>query len=189
LQVKHIQPEEKKEEEAPAGFIDRFIQTARKVTGGISLRGGSQDSFLHSYAKCCNPIPGDPIIGYVSQGDGIKVHRANCKNIQELMLTDKNRIIEVSWPQIEGTEFSAAIKISGEDRTGLLNDITHSISTYQNTNIRGVNIESQDRLFEGYILVYVKDKEHLNRLTERLRKIKGVTFAERFSESLKKYEK
>ncbi|MBI3193281.1 MAG: bifunctional (p)ppGpp synthetase/guanosine-3',5'-bis(diphosphate) 3'-pyrophosphohydrolase [Ignavibacteriae bacterium] len=188
LQVKHIQPEEKKEEEAPAGFIDRFIQTARKVTGGISLRG-SQDSFLHSYAKCCNPIPGDPIIGFVSQGDGIKVHRANCKNIQELMLTDKNRIIEVSWPQIEGTEFSAAIRIAGEDRTGMLNDITHSISTYQNTNIRGVNIDTQDRLFEGYILVYVKDKEHLNRLTERLRKIKGVSSAERYSESLKKHEK
>ncbi len=185
LQQKHRITEETKEGMENVGFIDRFIQTARKVTGGISLRD-SQDSYLHSYAKCCNPIPGDEILGFVTVGEGIKVHRKNCVNILNLAETERDRIIEVSWPRAETTEFSAAIKIAGDDRTGLLNDVTHSITTYQNTNIRGVNIISEDKLFEGYVLVFVKDTEHLNRLIERLRKIKGVTFAERHSESLRK---
>ncbi len=185
LQQKHLLPEEAKEEEASSGFIDRFIQTARKVTGGISIRD-SKDSFLHSYAKCCNPIPGDEIVGFVTVGEGIKVHRKNCTNIVSLAGTDQHRIIEVGWPRIDENEFSAAIKIAGEDRNGLLNDITHSISSYQNTNIRGVNIETADRMFDGYILVFVKDIEHLTRLIERLRKIKGVSMAERYSDSLRR---
>ncbi|TAK59615.1 MAG: bifunctional (p)ppGpp synthetase/guanosine-3',5'-bis(diphosphate) 3'-pyrophosphohydrolase [Bacteroidetes bacterium] len=181
LQQKHLLPDETKEEEAPSGFIDRFIQTARKVTGGISLKD-SNDSFLHSYAKCCNPIPGDEIIGFITTGEGIKVHRKNCKNIIELAATEKHRIIEVGWPKSDANEFSAAIKITGEDRTGMLNDITHSITSYQNTNIRGVNITTEDKLFSGYILVYIKNIEHLSRIIERLRKIKGVASAERHSD-------
>jgi len=88
----------------------------------------------------------------------------------------------VDWPQTEGDEFAAAIKISGEDRSGLLNDITHLISTFQNTNIRGVNMNSKDSFFEGLIVLNVKNTDHLGRIIEKLRKVRGVSRAERFTE-------
>ncbi len=89
------------------------------------------------------------------------------------------RIIEVGWPSINGGEYAAAIRISGEDRTGLLNDITQLISSYQNTNIRGVKIDVKDTMFDGSILVNVKNTEHLNRIIEKLKKVRGVSHAER----------
>jgi (p)ppGpp synthase/HD superfamily hydrolase len=78
--------------------------------------------------------------------------------------------------------FVSGIKVSGEDRPAMLNDITHAISSYLNTNIRSVNIDSRDQLFEGTFLLYVKDTEHLNRVLEKIRKIRGVTGADRFEE-------
>ena len=128
------------------------------------------------------PIPGDEIAGYVTTGEGVKIHLKTCKNYLAASAADPRRVVEVGWPLMNGTEFAAAIKISGEDRTGLLNDITHSISTYQNTNIRGVKIDTKDSLFEGTILVNVKNTDHLSRIIEKLRKVKGVSKTERLME-------
>jgi GTP diphosphokinase / guanosine-3',5'-bis(diphosphate) 3'-diphosphatase len=179
-QQKHPLPESLKET-STEGLFSRFIQTARQITGGITLFG-SQDTFLHSYARCCNPIPGDDIVGYVTTGEGIKVHRKSCRNVQSLIANEPQRIIEVGWPTTNGNEFAAAIKISGEDRSGLLNDLTHTISSYQNTNIRGVNMDTKDSMFEGMIIISVKNTEHLSRIVEKIRKIRGVTRAERLLE-------
>ena len=180
LKLKHPQEESVKEEKS-TGLLDRFIHTARNLTGGITIFG-SHDSFLHSYAKCCNPIPGDEIVGYVTQGEGVKVHLKTCKNFISMAAGDSRRVVEVGWPSSNGGEYAAAIRISGEDRTGMLNDITHSISSYKNTNIKGVKIDAKDTLFEGTIMVGVHGKEHLDRIIEKLRKIKGVYHAERLLE-------
>ncbi|MBI1806183.1 MAG: bifunctional (p)ppGpp synthetase/guanosine-3',5'-bis(diphosphate) 3'-pyrophosphohydrolase [Ignavibacteria bacterium] len=180
LKLRHPQQESVKEEKS-AGLIDRFIHTARNLTGGITLFG-SHDTFLHSYAKCCNPIPGDDIVGYVTKGEGVKVHLKTCKNFLTMAATDAHRVVEVGWPSANGGEYAAAIRISGEDRTGMLNEITHSISSYKNTNIKGVKIDAQDTMFEGTILLGVKNKEHLERIIEKLRKIKGVYHTERLLE-------
>jgi (p)ppGpp synthase/HD superfamily hydrolase len=137
---------------------------------------------MHSYAKCCSPIPGDPIVGFVTTGEGVKIHRKNCKNIENLGVQEPHRIIMVDWPKTNGAEFTGAIRINGEDRPGLLNDVTHSISTFQNTNIRGVNIDTKDSLFQGLIVVNVKNTEHLQRILEKVRKVKGVSRAERFTD-------
>ena len=177
LKLKHLHPGET-HEEPKEGIFDRFVSTARNITSGISLFG-TQDNFMHSYAKCCNPIPGDEVVGYVTKGEGIKVHLKICKNLQLLMEHDLSRIVDVGWPTTNGAEFTTAIHISGEDRTGMLNDITHTISTYQNTNIHGVKIDAKDSLFDGTIIIGVRNKEHLERIVEKLRKIKGVFTAER----------
>ena len=177
LKIKHP-PQETTKEVKTVGLIDRFIQTARKITGGVTVVG-EKDAFLHSYAKCCNPIPGDEIVGFVTTGEGVKVHRKSCKNIVSMSVTDPQRIIVVDWPYTNGAEFAAAIRVSGEDRAGLLNDMTHSISTFQNTNIRGLNLSTKDSLFEGLVVVNVKNTEHLNRIIEKLRKIPGVSRADR----------
>jgi (p)ppGpp synthase/HD superfamily hydrolase len=180
LKLKHSQPELPREDKS-AGLFNRFLDTARSITGGITLFG-SNDNFMHSYAKCCNPIPGDEIIGFVTQGEGVKIHVKTCKNLISMMASDPRRIVEVGWPGTNGVEYPAAIRISGEDRTGMLNDITHAISTYQNTNIRGVKIDTKDSIFEGTIIIGVKHTDHLGRVIEKLRKIKGVYRADRLME-------
>jgi RelA/SpoT family (p)ppGpp synthetase len=180
LKLKHPQPEAVKEQIAE-GLFNRFLTTARNITGGISLFG-AKDNFLHSYAKCCNPIPGDEIMGYVTKGEGIKIHTKSCRNFILMAETDPQRVVEITWPTADSGEYVTAIYIAGEDRSGMLNEITHSISTYQNTNIRAVKIDVKDSMFEGTIMINVKNTEHLERIIERLRKIKGVLLTKRMGE-------
>jgi guanosine-3',5'-bis(diphosphate) 3'-pyrophosphohydrolase len=165
-------------EEAQSLFR-KFITTAREITSGISILGTS-DNFMHQYAKCCNPIPGDEIVGFVTIGEGIKIHRKDCKNVVAMRLAESERIVEVSWPPANGADFIGALKLRGKDRPGLLSDVTHAISTYQNTNIRSVNIDSRGSLFEGQIIMFVKNTEHLDRVMERIRKVEGILEVERF---------
>jgi guanosine-3',5'-bis(diphosphate) 3'-pyrophosphohydrolase len=180
LKQKHS-PDTVKEEQRGDGIFNKFITTARNITGGITLFG-SHGSFAHSYAKCCNPIPGDDIVGYVTRGEGVKIHLRTCKNFHTMALTDPQRVVDVGWPSVNGVDYAAAIAISGEDRAGILSDITHSISTYENTNIRNVKIDTKDSMFEGSIIISVKNKEHLDRIIEKLRKVKGMFRADRMVE-------
>jgi (p)ppGpp synthase/HD superfamily hydrolase len=180
LKLKHPQKEFQNDQKGD-GIFNRFLTTARNITGGITLFG-TKENFMHSYAKCCNPIPGDEIMGYVTKGEGIKIHLKSCHNFVLMAASDPQRVVEVAWPSTEGGEYVAAIYITGEDRPGLLNDITHSISTYQSTNIRAVKIDVRDSVFEGTIMLNVKDKNHLERITERLNKVKGVSQAKRMGD-------
>jgi GTP diphosphokinase / guanosine-3',5'-bis(diphosphate) 3'-diphosphatase len=180
LQTKHPQPEPNKNQDS-VGMFDRFLTTARNLTGGISLFG-TKDNFLHTYAKCCNPIPGDEIIGFVTQGEGIKIHHKSCRNVKIISVAEPQRMVEVSWPTTETGEYAVAIHIAGEDKAGMLNEITHSISTYQNTNIRAVKIDVDGSMFDGSIMINVKNKEHLERVIERLKKIHGVSLVKRMIE-------
>ncbi len=163
------------------GLFSKFVKTARGLVGGMLVSGAKED-FLHSYAQCCNPIPGDDIVGYVTTGEGIRIHRKNCKSLGLNSALDPNRIVEAGWPKGNGQEFVVAVRISGDDRPGMLSDITHAISSYENTNIRGVNIDARDSMFSGSIILFVKNTGHLQRIIEKLRKIKGVTRAERLEE-------
>jgi RelA/SpoT family (p)ppGpp synthetase len=163
------------------GLFSKFVTTARGLTGNIIV-SGTQDNVLHNYAKCCNPIPGDDIVGFITTGEGIKIHRRTCRNIKLMMQIQSGRVVDVSWPRDNGVMFVSAIRVSGEDRPGMLNDITHAISSYLNTNIRSVTMDSKDSFFEGTFLLYVKDTDHLNRLLEKIRKIRGVTGADRLEE-------
>jgi GTP diphosphokinase / guanosine-3',5'-bis(diphosphate) 3'-diphosphatase len=163
------------------GLFNRFISTARGTGTGIVLNG-THDNFMHNYAKCCQPIPGDEVVGFVTTGEGIKIHRRSCKNIRLMMQVERSRIVEVSWPAESTVTFVAGVRISGDDRHGMLNDVTHAISTFMNTNIRSVNIDSEAGTFQGTFIVNVRDTEHLNRILEKIRKVKGVKGAERFEE-------
>ena len=158
-----------------------YIETSR-ANSGILIQG-RRDNLLYSYAKCCNPVPGDEVIGVVTIGKGVKIHRANCKNIAKLQTDKEERLIDVSWPSTEeGADYLVGIRVFGEDRPGMLSDLTHVISSYNNTNIRSVNIDSRDAMFDGRITVFVKNTYHLARLVEKLRKVRGVTSVERFEE-------
>ncbi len=163
-------------------LFNRFVKSARSITTGISLFG-THDNFMHNYAKCCNPIPGDEIVGFITTGEGLKIHRKDCRNVASMRLNDEERIVEVSWPPTDDVDFIVGIKLSGQDRSGLLNEITHAVSTYNNTNIRSVNIATKDSLFDGQFILYVKNTEHLNGIVDRLKRLKGITKVERFEET------
>ncbi len=165
-------------------LYDKYLSDARTSTNGVIV-DGTLKGLKFSYAKCCSPIPGDQVIGMVTTGKGVTIHRVTCKNVLNMLSQPRtrSRALDVNWDGSDGFEFMAGIKVTGEDRPGMLNDITHAILTYQNTNIRSVNISSQDSLFEGTVIVMVKHIDHLNRVLERLRKIRNVKNVERFEQS------
>lgn len=177
LKLKHPPPDIQTNQKTES-FLNKVWSTARNITGGITLFG-TRDNFMHSYAKCCNPIPGDEIVGFVTKGEGIKIHLKSCSNIQAMVTAQPERVIEVNWPSVESGEYLTPIYITGEDRPGMLNEITHSISTYQNTNIRAVKIETTESIFEGTLMIGVMNKEHLERIIEKLKNIKGVNVVKR----------
>ncbi len=174
--------QDQKDENGASLLFNRFVKSARSITSGISLFG-THDNFMHNYAKCCNPIPGDEIVGFITTGEGLKIHRKDCRNVASMRLNDEERIVEVSWPPTDDVDFIVGVKLSGQDRSGLLNEITHAISTYNNTNIRSVNIATKDSLFDGQFILYVKNTEHLTGIVERLKRLKGITKVERFEET------
>ncbi|MEK6552174.1 MAG: bifunctional (p)ppGpp synthetase/guanosine-3',5'-bis(diphosphate) 3'-pyrophosphohydrolase [Bacteroidota bacterium] len=167
------------EKESVEIAFDKFANIARNIAGGIVVEGDAK-GFAYTYAKCCNPIPGDQVIGYVTIGEGIKIHRKDCKNLINMIKTNEERLVPVNWPKSDGAFFVAGLSIRGDDVPGILKDISNSITTYQNTNIKSVNITTNDSMFKGTITVYVKDLEHLTKLIERLKKNRGIYTVERF---------
>ncbi len=158
-----------------------FVEIARNASDGIVV-DGSRTDWKISYAKCCNPVPGDEIVGFVTTGEGIKVHRKSCTNVARLEGSARERIVEASWPGENSGLFVAGVTISGLDRPGILTEITHSISSYQDTSIRSVSAEVRSAIFESKIIMYVKNREHLERLIDKLKKVTGVTRVDRMQE-------
>ena len=145
------------------------------------------DGELHSniatdYATCCNPIPGDSVFGYLSRTGTIKIHRVSCRNAPNLILNHADRIISVDWSRQKDIHFVAALRVMGEDRVGILNDLTQVISKNLKTNIRSITISTDDGVFEGNIVLFVSDLEHLRRLIDRIKRIEGIHGVYRFEE-------
>jgi len=173
-------PEEKTE--IPELKFEKFTDIARGQIGNVIV-DGDKKGILYTYAKCCSPIPGDPIIGFITVGEGIKIHKKTCNNMLNLTHEDSSKLFAVQWPTSEDSLFVAGLTVKGEDAPGLLNDISHAIVTYQNTNIKSININTTDSTFEGNVTVYVKNLEHLSRLVDRLKKLKNIYSVERFDQS------
>jgi guanosine-3',5'-bis(diphosphate) 3'-pyrophosphohydrolase len=175
-----IDTEGKSEEEQEKILaFDKFADIARKDAGGI-LVDGKSSGIMYSYAKCCNPIPGDPVIGYITVGEGIKIHRKTCNNLLNLSKIAADKLVAVQWPGTDVTLFVAGLTVKGEDSPGILNDIAHTIVSYRSTNIKSININTNDSTFEGSVMVYVNNLEHLNNLMDRLKKLRGLYKIERF---------
>ena len=137
------------------------------------LIGKDADKLPYKTASCCNPLPGDDIVGLI-QEDCIEVHRSNCRQAIDEMSKYGNRIIKAKWRENEKITFLAGIKIVGIDRKGLLQDITRVISEVWNINIRGLAMESSEGIVQGRVMVYISDADNLNKLIEKLEAIDGV---------------
>jgi len=161
-------------------FEDQYIGDAQESNRKALVMDGSLSNVKYSFSKCCNPIPGDDVVGYISRGGGLKIHRTNCNNLRHLLKTEPDQIVEVSWDKSAGSQFVGAIRIIGEDRVGLINDISSLISNSLKTNMKSINVSSESGIFEGTLILYVEDLKHLERVIKRVLRIDGIKQAYRF---------
>ena len=138
------------------------------------LIGDDFKGFDYQLAKCCNPIPGDKVFGFITVGDGIKIHRFNCPNAMHLMSKMAYRCIKAKWKSDKMVERVAAIKIVGIDQMGLVNKLTDIISKQENVNMKSISFETEDGVFEGKLKVMVFDTEHLEQLIRKFEAVEGV---------------
>lgn len=138
------------------------------------LIGDSMEALDYTLSPCCNPIPGDDVFGFVTINEGIKIHRNNCPNAVQLMSKFAYRIVKAKWYTGKSIAFLSGIKIKGIDDMGILNNLTNLISSEYNLNIRSINIDSNAGTFEGTVMLYVNDTQHLNILIGKIKRIKGV---------------
>ncbi len=143
------------------------------------LIGDGLEALDYTLSPCCNPIPGDDVFGFVTVSEGIKIHRNNCPNAMQLMSKFAYRIIKAKWYTGKSIAFLSGIKIRGIDDMGILNNLTNLISSEYNLNIRSINIDSNAGTFEGTVMLYVNDTQHLNNLISKIKKIKGVKLVTR----------
>lgn len=154
-----------------------------------SLKGSEHDQLLigedmdvvdYILAKCCNPIPGDDVFGFVTINEGIKIHRTSCPNALELLSNHGNRVIKARWTSQKQIAFLAGLRILGTDRVGLINDVTKVISNELKVNMRSITVDSDAGIFEGTIKLYVHSTEHLDHLIKNLQQVDGIIKISRF---------
>src|SRR5699024_6758936 len=163
--IEHDEKQKSRPEVTEEEIQQKYIDTARSVSDEKALVISDEVSNIrYSYANCCNPIPGDNVIGFISRTGDVKVHRSNCKNIRHLIQTDGDRIIDVSWAKNIDSKFLGAVKVVGGDRVGMINDITDILSKSLETNMKSINVNSDSGMFEGILTVYVDDITHLDRV-------------------------
>lgn len=167
-------PEEETSQESFLNKILGRVRKKKKPGSGVIVKG--VDDILIKFGKCCQPVPGDSITGYITQGFGVTVHRTNCVNALKM---NPERQIEVEWNKDMAETYSVKIRVVSFDRVGLLADITSVISR-NDANILGVNTKMlEDKTVEGYFTISVKDTGQLKKIMSDLKKIKMVHYVRR----------
>ena len=152
-------------------LTDEEYKKKRKNTScqGVVVKG--LDNILIRFAKCCNPLPGDEIVGYVTKGRGVAIHRTDCPNATSSDQFFKNRMVDVAWSKANNSKFEAEIQIKAADRRGVVNDITHVV-VVEKISLNGINArKGRDNLVNINLLVEVND---INELTVLMKKLKSV---------------
>jgi len=157
----------------------KSIKTGSKIPDDTLFIGDDEKDVPYKIAPCCNPIPGDDVFGFVTINDGIKIHRMNCPNAVQLRSNYAYRVIKAKWQSQKDKEFLATVIFKGIDDLGLVHNITQTISSDLNVNMKAISFESNDGVFDGKVSVFVYDADHLNNLMNRLRRVEGVLTVER----------
>ncbi len=155
-------------------LTERFINRARGVAKGVRVDGVSNTLIV--FAKCCSPIPGDSILGYITRGRGVTIHRNTCKNLPSLQ--NEDRFINVEWEVAAKTSFIVRMKIITEDRKNILRDITESIAA-MSMNIKSIDMRSEDGMGSCILILETRDTRQLERLKKQIQKIPNVINIER----------
>jgi GTP pyrophosphokinase len=163
-----------------AKTFESQIKKVRSAESDMLLIGEDMDKIDYILAKCCNPIPGDDVFGFVTVNEGIKIHRTSCPNAVELMSNYGYRIIKAKWTSQKEIAFLAGLRVTGTDRVGLVNDVTKIISNELKVNMRSITLDTNDGIFEGNIMLFVHDTKHLEMLVKKLSKVPGIVNITRF---------
>lgn len=133
----------------------------------------------YKFAKCCNPILGDRVFGFISSEGVVKIHRENCPNAANILERYPYRIIPVKWAGKIGDQFGATLRIVGNDDIGIVTNITSIINKERSATLRSISIDSNDGLFQGHLVVGVNDTSSLNNLIKKIKTVKGVKDVQR----------
>ena len=170
--LKHLYPEsEATATPAKAGPLDWLVDKMRGSPKGVRIQG--VDGLMVRYAQCCQPVPGDPVVGYVTRGRGVSIHRADCPNLLMLVLEPERRL-EIDWKELEGERFMVRLVLDATDRRGLYADLAKAVSA-TDTDIRSFELQSSDGHVTGALAVEVENLAHLQRILKAARRVKGVT--------------
>ncbi len=174
LALKHLFPDYVEKEQAKPTLVERLVDRVRG-TKGVRIQG--VDGLMVRYAQCCQPVPGDPVTGYVTRGRGVSIHRADCPNLL-FLAHEPERRLEIDWQEAEGERFVVRLALEGNDRRGLYADVAAAVSE-SGTNIRSMELKSTDGRASGAVLVEVENLAHLQKIIRAARKVKGITEVQR----------
>lgn len=134
----------------------------------------NQDNVSFSLAKCCNPIPGDEVLGYLSTDDHVIIHKTGCPVLDKYISNQGEKVITAEWTKFKKQSYLTRLVLEGFDRVGIVNQVTNIISNENNINMRSVQFDTTDGIFKGELFLYIHNTEDLNNLISQLKKIKGI---------------
>jgi len=161
-----------------AGKINKRISN---TSDNLLVIDDRNDNLDFKLAKCCSPIKGDDIFGFVTAGGGIKIHRLNCSNAHNMMINYPYRIIKARWSNADAhVDFNVGVRVVGNDEVSIVSNITDILSKDSEVKLRGINLNSKDGNFEGMLTLSIHDIYHLDKVIAKIMAIRGVHSAERF---------
>ena len=159
---------------------DAALSSLNKKDAELIIFGESSDRIVYNLANCCKPIPGDDVFGFVTTGKGLTIHRTNCPNAAKLLANYGHRVVKTKWAKNKEISFLTGLKITGLDDVGVIHKITNLISGELKINISALTVEAKEGIFHGNIRVFVHDKEELEELVDRLKKLSGIQSVDRY---------
>ncbi len=169
--LRQLHPEiETPEPPKPPSAFERLVD---RVRGSKGVRIQGVDGVMVRYAQCCQPVPGDPVVGYVTRGRGVSIHRADCPNLL-LLAHEPERRLEIDWQEAEGERFIVRLALEASDRRGLYADLAAAV-TGTGTDIRSMDLRTIDGKVNGAVMVEVENLSHLEKIIKAARRVKGVS--------------
>ena len=175
--LKAIYPEQEPSPEPPPkpSALERLMDRVRGTSRGIKIQGA--DGLMVRYAQCCQPVPGDTVVGYVTRGRGVSIHRSDCPNLLHLAHEPERRL-DIDWTEQPGERFLVRLALEANDRRGLYADVASAVSA-SGTDIRTLELHSIDGRVTGAALVEIENLAHLQKVMKAVRKVKGIVEVQR----------
>ncbi len=172
MKILHPELDDSPEPAAKTSAFERLVRRMRGTPKGVRIQG--VDGLMVRYSQCCQPVPGDPVAGYVTRGRGVSIHRADCPNLL-LLSHEPERRLDIDWQEMQGEIFLVRLALEGSDRRGLYADVAAAV-TETGTNIKSFDLHSGDGGgVSGSVLVEVENLAHLQKILKAVRRIKGIT--------------
>ena len=170
LKALHPQLEGASETPQKPSTLTRIVDRVRGTSKGVRIQGA--DGLLVRYAQCCQPVPGDTVVGYVTRGRGVSIHRSDCPNLL-FLVHEPERRMDIDWHEVEGERFVVRLALEGNDRRGLYADVAAAVSA-TGTDIKSLELKTLDGRVTGSAMVEVENLVHLERIIKAARRVKGI---------------